>query len=208
MLIKYPRTPHLPISPGRSPDDIGFVGTFIDKNVVITEKMDGENTSMYKNYIHARSINGVHHPSRDWVKNFHSRISHLFDDNLRICGENVFALHSLEYNDLDTYFYGFSAWKLKQCLSWDETLIVFSELGITPVPVLYRGPYSHQVVQDLASNLDHTKQEGFVVRIEDGFHFDDFTMNVAKYVRPNHVGTFEHWRNKQVVPNKLRITND
>jgi len=40
----------------------------IGREVVVTEKMDGENTTMYCDNIHARSIDGRHHPSRDWVK--------------------------------------------------------------------------------------------------------------------------------------------
>ena len=45
MKIKYPRTFHLPWSPGATSDDkmLKSIEHFIGKEVVITEKMDGEN---------------------------------------------------------------------------------------------------------------------------------------------------------------------
>jgi hypothetical protein len=47
--VKYPRTFHLPWSPGRGKDDKGHSGTsmFEGKEVVVTVKMDGECTSLY-----------------------------------------------------------------------------------------------------------------------------------------------------------------
>ena len=58
---KYPRTPHLPFSPGGTKDDrrLRDINCFVGKEVVVTEKMDGENTSIYRDYYHARSINSI-----------------------------------------------------------------------------------------------------------------------------------------------------
>ena len=55
---KYPRTPHLSFSPGVGGDDIKLDSNKIFANcqVVVTEKLDGENTTFYPNYIHARSL--------------------------------------------------------------------------------------------------------------------------------------------------------
>ena len=77
-LVKYPRTMHLPWSLGLTNDDkkIACLDAFIGQRVIVTEKMDGENTSMYSDYIHARSLNGGNHLSRDWVKQF--RLLHFF----------------------------------------------------------------------------------------------------------------------------------
>ena len=41
----------------------------------VKEKMDGENTSLYQDGFHARSIDGRHHSSRDWVKGFWAQIA-------------------------------------------------------------------------------------------------------------------------------------
>ena len=52
---KYPSTPYLDLT------NFPLIG----KQVIVTEKMDGENTSMYRHRIHARSIDSLPHPSRD-----------------------------------------------------------------------------------------------------------------------------------------------
>lgn len=67
--FKYPRTLHLPWSLGSTSDDkfMSNVEHFNGKRIIITEKMDGENTNMYSDKIHARSIDSNHHDSRNWV---------------------------------------------------------------------------------------------------------------------------------------------
>lgn len=113
--VKYPRTNHVPWSPGMNDDDRMHenMNHFSGKVVVVTEKMDGENTTMYSDYIHARSIDGRNHPSRNWVKNYWSTISQDIPEHWRICGENLYAEHSISYDNLETYFYGFSIWNEK-----------------------------------------------------------------------------------------------
>ena len=63
--VKYPRTYHLPWSRPTS-DDKKLVddSQFYGKHLVVTLKMDGENTSMYEDKIHARSIDSANnnHP--------------------------------------------------------------------------------------------------------------------------------------------------
>ena len=56
--VKYPRTFHLPYSPQRGEGDkvLPSDDIFRGKPVVVTEKMDGENTTLYADYLHARSI--------------------------------------------------------------------------------------------------------------------------------------------------------
>jgi hypothetical protein len=52
--VKYPLTFHLPWSPVRTDHDRVLESThcFEGRRVIITEKMDGENTAMYHDYIH------------------------------------------------------------------------------------------------------------------------------------------------------------
>jgi hypothetical protein len=112
MRVPYPRTPHLPWSPGASADDVrarslsGFVG----REVVVTEKLDGENTTLYADGLHARSVDSAHHPSRTWAKALQGRAGARIPAGWRVCGENVYARHSIPYDALDGYFYGFSVW--------------------------------------------------------------------------------------------------
>lgn len=204
---KYPRTFHLPWSLGATDDDKTLKNTdhFVGKRVIITEKMDGENTSCYSDgTVHARSIDSKNHPSRNWVKNFWGTVCWLIDDNARICGENMFAQHSIIYDNLESYFYGFSYWEDDFCLDWETTMDYFDLVGITPVNVLYDGIWDEYEVKDIIANLDLNSQEGIVVRLADGFHYDDFSNSVAKWVRKDHVQTDEHWTKGEVKPNGLK----
>ncbi|WP_371808451.1 hypothetical protein [Ruegeria sp. HKCCC2117] len=47
--------------------------------------------------------------------------------------------------------------------SWNATLSRFTELGITSVPVLYRGRFNTQVLTDVIAGLNLDTQEGFGV---------------------------------------------
>jgi len=172
------------------------------KEVVITEKMDGENTTLYRDYLHARSIDSPHHPSRDLIKRFHAEIAFNIPEGWRICGENMYARHSIAYNNLPHHFLGFSIWNEKnECLSWEETVEWFKLLGIVPVPVLYEGVLTDEVLKDIVSGLDLKHQEGFVIRVAGRFRYENFARCVAKYVRPNHIQTTRHWRRQKIIPN-------
>jgi hypothetical protein len=212
MKVKYPKTFHLPFSPGLTNDDkvIKTLVNFDNREVVVTEKMDGENTTLYRDYCHARSLDSRHHESRNWIKRFHGEIAHKIPADWRICGENLYAQHSISYTDLLSYFYGFSIFDnvKNTAFDWDSTLYSFSELGIVPVKELYRGKFDIQLIQDLAESLDTSKQEGLVVRIADEFHFDDFNKSVVKWVRHGHVQTDEHWMLAEIIPNNLRLCSN
>ena len=111
--LKYPRTPHLPDSAGVTEDDIIIDTSSVFQNidVVVTEKMDGENTTLAKDYYHARSLDTSDHPSRSWIKNYWASIRYDIPDGFRICGENLYARHSIPYTNLPSFFLGFSLWE-------------------------------------------------------------------------------------------------
>ncbi|PRQ03358.1 RNA ligase [Enhygromyxa salina] len=201
---KYPRTRHLPWSPGATRDDLiaDGVDAFVGQRVIVTEKMDGENTTFYRDHTHARSIDSRHHPSRDWIKGLHGRVAHLIPEGWRICGENLYARHSLSYEALPSYFMLFSVWDAdNRCLDWDSTLGWAKTLGVETVPTLYDGVFARAWFEDL--RLDLAKTEGYVVRRASGFAYAEFGQHVAKWVRSNHVQTDQHWMSQAVVPNKL-----
>jgi hypothetical protein len=194
--VKYPRTHHLPWSPGLTEDDrvIPSLDKFIGNRVIVTTKMDGENTSMYSDYIHARSIDGRSHISRDWVKQFHSTIAHNIPSGWRLCGENLYAKHSIAYSDLPSYFLAFSIWDDKNiCQSWDDTVEWYKLLDVISVPVLYDGIYDEKLIRSLYNEKDWEQSEGYVIRVADAFPYSEFRQNVAKYVRRGHVQTVKHW---------------
>lgn len=203
---KYPRTPHLPWSLGATSDDkvLPSVSHFEGRQVIITEKMDGENTTMYRDHIHARSLDSKGGEDRAWVKQFWASIRSEIPEGWRICGENLWAQHSVAYKELRSFFYGFSIWdSYNIALPWKDTLEYFAMLGITSVPVIYSGVWDEIAIRNLSKSLNLTETEGYVVRLASSFHYDNFSTSVAKFVRANHVQTDRHWRSQQFVPNGL-----
>ncbi|MFG6197561.1 RNA ligase family protein [Nonomuraea sp. JJY05] len=203
MRVHYPRTPHLPWSPGATPDDLraGDLSGLRGREVVVTEKLDGENTTLYADGMHARSLDSAHHPSRAWVKGLQGRIGGRIPTGRRVCGENMYARHSIAYQGLESWFYGFSVWDGDRCLDWDRTVAFLRGLGIPVPPVLWRGVFDERALRGLRLDLD--RQEGYVVRAADGFGREEFARRVAKWVRPRHVRTDTHWMHATVVPNAL-----
>lgn len=208
--FKYPKTLHFPWSPGLQNDDRmmpmeDVLANFSGKEVVVTEKLDGENTSLYRDHIHARSVYSGDHPSRSWVKALHGQIKNNIPENWRICGENVFAHHSIFYSNLETYFYVFGIYNENNiCLSWNETVEWCNLLDLIHVPVIFEGIFELPKMMNLHNILDLEKNEGACTRNSNSFHYNDFQKNVAKYVRKGHVQTDQHWMSKPVVKNLLK----
>ena len=198
--VKYPRTYHLPWSLGLNEDDrvMEDLSGFYGKRIIVTKKMDGENTSLYNDYYHARSLDSNNHVSRNWCKQFWSKIKHDIPKGWRVCGENLYAKHSISYNDLLSYFYGFSIWnELNVCLDWDSTLEWFNLLGIVSVPVVYDGAWDEKLIKNICQDNDSDTNEGYVIRVADNFSYIDFKKYVAKFVRKNHIQTVKHWMHGQ-----------
>ena len=216
--IKYPRTFHLPWSDTIGPDGdhvLRDVSVFVGQEVVVTEKLDGENTTIYCDHQHARSLDSGHHVSRGWVKNLGARLGPHIPPDIRINGENMFALHSIAYDALPSYFLVFAVWRADELLSWDETIEVCAKIEresgeILPLaPVLYRGVWNETVIRALydaqrppASAFGPTS-EGTVVRLARALKRDEWERSIAKYVRPRHVQSGPHWMLKPVEKNGL-----
>lgn len=204
--IKYPRTYHLPWSNTTSDDKmLDTDACFENKHVIVTEKLDGENTTLYNDYVHARSLTYSPHSSRNFVKKFHANIAWQIPDDIRICCENVTALHSIPYDNLPFFLFGISVWEKEKCLAWNESEVWFEKLSIPSVPLLYSGVYNSKLIHKVYETIASKRLiEGYVVRITNAFNYSDFNNSVAKYVRPNHVQTDEHWSHKSVVFNGFK----
>jgi hypothetical protein len=203
---KYPRTYHLPWSPGKSDDDkvLHDLSKFEGQEIVITEKMDGENTTIYPDgFVHARSMDSNNHKSRDWIKQYASTFAYGIEENYRICGENLYAKHSIEYDDLESYFYMFSVWVEDINCGWDLVEEYATRLGVVTPRVLYRGEFDLPFVRMLHAGLDDN-QEGFVMRLTQSIHKQNWSTCAAKWVRPDHVQSDEHWMHGSIVKNRLR----
>lgn len=207
--VKFPRTHHVPWSLGVNDDDrvLENMDAFVGRRVIVTIKMDGENTTMYPDYIHARSVDGRSHPSRDWVKRFRATICADIPEGFRLVGENLFAKHSIHYKDLETYFMAFHVWNERNvCMSWDESLEWFDlmgEKGVKHVPVLYDGIYDEEKIRALWSEKNWGNMEGYVIRLADEISYGDYRRHVGKFVRKGHVQTAKHWMYGQAVEKNL-----
>jgi hypothetical protein len=205
--VKYPRTYHLPWSESKTDDDrtLNNVDHFIGHEVVVTEKLDGENASCYPDYFHARSLDGNGHWTQSWLKNFHSSFKFDIPTGWRVCGENVFAKHSIKYTELPSYFFCFSIWNnLNWCLSWDDTLEWCDLFGIKHVPVLYEGIFDEEAIRSIS--LDKDKQEGYVIRKRKAFSYAEFSKSVSKFVRKNHVqDTVHNWKCSKIEQNEMKV---
>ncbi len=209
--VKYPRTMHLPWSNLLKDDRILENDEhFIGREVVCTLKMDGENTTMYNDKIHARSLDSASHETRNWVKGLWARISWMIDDNMRLCGENLYAVHSLKYDSLPSYFMLFSVWVDNVCLSWKETEEYAGILGLQTVPVIYQGIYDREKIEKAFAKYADTN-EGYVIRLADQFLYSDFRRSIAKYVRPQFRqavnNSHGHWISKKIETNTLKGDN-
>lgn len=201
MKTKYHRTFHLPYSLTIGSDDkrLADDSQFLGMEVVVLEKMDGENTNIYGDgTCHARSLDGYGKPWQTWMLKDAQRWAFDIPDGWRVCGECLYAEHSIPYTFTDEkdYFQVFNIWNGSKAISWDETETWCNLLGIKHVPVIYRGVYDKDaILKAFDAHKANSKNdvEGFVVRNADGFEYDDFGLNVAKFVRENHVTTDEHW---------------
>jgi len=210
-LYKYPRTPHMPFSKGATKDDrvLTDMKHFIGKQIVITEKMDGENTTIYSNYYHARSLSSKHQKYHSYLlSNILPQIQYLLPENIHICGEYLYAKHSIFYENLPSYFLVFSIWNDKECFSWEETKEYCKKWNLIHVPELYIGTYDEKKVKEIAENVITKGGEGIVIRTVDSFSYDDFSLHVAKYVREGHVQTDKHWSLQAITTNKLEETHE
>lgn len=207
---KYPRTYHLPWSPGATKDDKKLQGDWFEnykgKKIVITEKLDGENTSLSHFDCFARSHGA---PTRSpWSQNIwgvdgvFNKVANKIGEHEWVYGENLYGEHSIHYSKLTEYFHIFAVRDDEKYVwySWDEVEMMASILGLPTVPVLWKGEIAsevqlHKLVDALVScpSMYGDTREGVVVRLYDEFPIDEFSKCVCKWVRPNHVQTDEHW---------------
>jgi len=203
-MSKYNRTYHLPWSPGTTSDDkiSNDITSLIGSEIVITEKLDGENTGMTNDGVYARSH--ATFTTSDWtreVRQLHNiKVRGNLSEDEFLFGENLEGIHSIEYTNLKSYFYIFGVRDNNIWVPWSSVEEYSYLLDIPTVPVLFKGYVnSEEELKELVDKLTSEKselggeREGIVVRSAGMFHNDDFAENVSKWVRANHVQTDEHW---------------
>lgn len=148
--IKYPRTYHLSYSQSKTDDDktLKDDSQFEGMEVVVTIKMDGENTTIYPDgYIHARSLDGHGYEWQNWLKANVWNFCYKLEDNERIIGENLYAKHSIGYkfNNISDSFQVFCIASKDDndnwIYSWNSIKKTCELLGLKTVREIYRGIY-------------------------------------------------------------------
>jgi len=203
-MSKYNRTYHLPWSPGATSDDkiSKIIDSLIGVDIVITEKLDGENCGMTNGGVYARSH--ATFTTSAWsreVRQLHDlKVRGNLDDGVFLFGENMEGIHSIEYSNLKSYFYIFGVRDNNIWIPWESVEEYSYLLDIPTVPVLFKGVVSSEkelkdIVDKLVSEPSELggEREGIVVRNAGMFHNDDFKDNVMKWVRKDHVQTDDHW---------------
>jgi hypothetical protein len=198
---KYNRTYHFPFSPGTTSDDRiahDWEGVLLHE-LLVTEKLDGENTCLKREGVFARSHVAPTESAwsvkmRELWQNCHEQLG-----DLEVFGESLYAIHSIEYQRLEAYFYVFAIREGERWLAWDEVVFYANLLELPTVPVAARGFFDKKSIETFilkgvkAESAFGGECEGFVVRTANGFDDTDFKHCVLKYVRKNHVKTDEHW---------------
>lgn len=214
---KYGRTYHFPFSPGTTSDD-RINHTYWEDfsripHLIHTEKLDGENNCLSRHGVFARSHAAP--TISPWTRSLRQRWESLKHDlgDLEVFGENLFAIHSIEYLRLEEHFYVFAIRLNDQWLSWEETEFYarFFDFPTAPILATTTTPlpkidFENHLLQltsqpstlgsiDILTNQPCT-MEGIVTRNSANYSVSDFTKNVCKYVRQGHVKTDQHWTQK------------
>ncbi|WP_229367705.1 RNA ligase family protein [Fibrisoma limi] len=148
-------------------------------------------------------------PWTAWLRERWQRIRHELGE-LEVFGENLYAIHSIRYSQLDSHFFVFAIRDADRWLSWEEVVFYTRLLDFDTVPqlALCNQPFTADQVQGQVKALAGQpsvfgsvdaltgfpcSREGIVSRNADGFPVAQFANNVFKYVRSGHVQTDEHW---------------
>jgi RNA ligase-like protein len=196
--MKYPRTYHLPDSPGTTKDDrVQHDLSWLDGELVVTEKLDGGNLTFTRDEMYARSLDSGTQPWDRPAKALWAMTAHRIPDDWRVCGESMWARRSIAYRDLPGVFIVFGIWdETDTLLGWDDTVDWAQRLELPVVPVLYRGASISEARAAWAGRLDPETSEGYVLRSAGRIPVAEFSHKVLKWVRAGHVRTEASWRHR------------
>ena len=172
-----------------------------DREIVVTEKLDGDNTLIFQGEVYDRS-GARAGPWAGLVKKHHAW--KLAGTGLSLYGENLHPVHAIEYAPMapGETFRAFALRRLDGTFESFQALEdLCSSLDIPTVPVLFRGRRNSAAELDQLIHRAHTEpsllggeREGVVVRVSGEIRTPDFPRMACKSVRLGHVQAEEHWR--------------
>jgi len=211
--IKYPRTYHFDWSKGTTSDDriAKEYDNLIGSELVISEKLDGSNTKQTSIGVFARS--NAAPTENNWDRemwNIWHRIKNDIPENTQIFGESLYAIHSIQYKAIESYYHIFGIIVEDEWLSWDDVEEYAFLLDLPTVPVLKKCIVENvKELKETTFSLtqqpsvydsydiqtgEKCNMEGIVCRVANSFNTKDFSKNVMKIVREKHVKTDIHWK--------------
>jgi RNA ligase len=176
---EYPRTLHLPDSPGAPAGRIQPDLSWLDGELVVTEKLDGS----FLVFTRDAALGGAPAPAQAlWAMT-----AHRIPDDWWVCGESMWVRRRIAYTDLPGVFIVFGIWdETGTLLGWDDTVDWAERLELPVVPVLYRGASISEARAAWSAQRDPAGSEGFVVRSAGRIPAAEFDHKLLQWVRPDH----------------------
>lgn len=191
----YPRVGHL--VPGRGTrDDVALdaaaVQAFLGREVVVEEKLDGANVSLWledgvvacglRSGVDAMDRAGQLGPLRAWVAQHDEALRRALAEDRAIYAEWLLLSHSVGYDRLPSYLVVLDLWRAEGFATPQQRNEVCAAAGLPVPPEVWRGvPGSVAAVEKLLgpSSFGPGPMEGLVVRTVDGGR-----PRLAKLLRP------------------------
>ncbi len=199
--MKFPRTYHLPWSPGATSDDKKHrdISFLLDTPLVITEKLDGENQCWSRDNFHLRSESSNGGQLRSRAKAKWAEVRAHLSKRFLFYIEDISNVHSIEYEDYSNLFFLIGLYDLLD-QQWLEVNPARGQqcLGLPDPPRLYEGVVKTEAELEALTNFLAKEPsslggdlEGLV--ITPAGDFKDWSSSTAKWVRANHIKTNNHW---------------
>src|SRR4029453_17450630 len=185
---KYPRTYHLPDSPGATgDDDIQPDVSWLDGELAVTEKLDGGHLTFTRDAMYARSPDSGTDAWDRPAKALWAMTAYRIPDDWRGCGESMWARRSIAYTDLPGVFIVFGIWdETETLLGWDDTVDWAERLELPVVPLVSRALDPPHARATWARHPSPETSEGFVVRSAGRIPAAEFSHKLLKWVRRDH----------------------
>lgn len=202
---KFPRTYHWPTSPGVQSDDKIHSSPewFLNREISISEKLDGGCTILSQGVPWSRASGSP--ATEGWfsaVRKHHAWKTSSLPESVALYGEDIYAHHAIDYTiEEHATFRTFHVLKGDVFESVDDMVTFSQALDIPVVHEMFRGVFTKSL--DLTAWLEEniaspdslgSTREGFVIRPTGSIPFSQYSDQVCKYVRKNHVQSNTHWR--------------
>jgi len=222
---KFPHTPHLVWLGAGSPRDDKVlkpaeVTEFLSGDVIVEEKVDGANLGLSLgpdgrvraqsrgNYLASGRSHAQWNPLWPWLAERRAILENGLSGGLMLFGEWCYARHTVPYDALPDWFFGFDIFELGSRRFWsvDRRNVWLQQCGLISVPEVKRGRIQLKQVSSLlaTSALGHVPMEGIYLRRDNGEGLQSRAKVVSAAFKQQ---IEEHWTRRSVVPNHLAMAH-